>query len=51
MTLRQRIYWVLAILALVILVPILWPSPNPDVGDKRWVLIFNPPAAAAPPSR
>lgn len=37
------------ILALLILVPILWPSANPDVGDIRSILVFNPPPAAAAP--
>lgn len=36
-------------LALLILVPILWPSANPDVGDIRSILVFNPPPAAAAP--
>jgi protein TonB len=38
-----------AILAAVILVPILWPSNNPDIGDLRVRLIYNPPPAAAAP--
>lgn len=37
------------ILALLILVPILWPSASPEVGDLRVRLIFNPPPAAAAP--
>ena len=40
------------ILTAVILVTILWPTVNPDIGDLRVQLIYNPPpAAAAPRSR
>jgi periplasmic protein TonB len=37
------------ILAAAILVPILWPTVNPDIGDLRVQLIYNPPPAAAAP--
>jgi len=34
---------------LVIVVPILWPSPSPDHPDYIRLLFYNPPAAAAAP--
>jgi protein TonB len=53
---RQQGLWVpasvtghIVVLASLILVPILWPSANPDVGDIRSILVFNPPPAAAAP--
>src|SRR5262245_36215118 len=33
----------------LVLIPILWPSANPDIGDLRVSLIYNPPPAAAAP--
>jgi periplasmic protein TonB len=39
----------LLILTAVILVPILWPTGNPEIGDLRVQLIYNPPPAAAAP--
>src|SRR5262245_28968289 len=37
------------ILACSLLMPILWPSANPEIGDLRVSLIYNPPPAAAAP--
>lgn len=37
------------ILTLIVLVPILWPTVNPEIGDLRVQLIYNPPPAAAAP--
>jgi periplasmic protein TonB len=37
------------VLGLLVLVPILWPSQNPDIPDPIRALIYNPPAAAAAP--
>lgn len=36
-------------LALLILVPILWPDAPPVAPDSVGILVFNPPAAMAPP--
>jgi protein TonB len=53
---RQQGLWVpasvtghAAILAAAILLPILWPTTNPEIGDLRVSLIYNPPPAAAAP--
>jgi periplasmic protein TonB len=37
------------IAALVVLVPIFWPSESPDLGDPYRVLIYNPPPPPPPP--
>ena len=37
------------IVLLLVLVPIFWPSANPEIGDLRVQLIYNPPPAAAAP--
>ena len=37
------------ILTLLVLLPILWPTANPEIGDLRVSLIYNPPPAAAAP--
>lgn len=39
----------LVALALLVLVPILWPDPPPVAPDSVGILVFNPPAAAAAP--
>ena len=53
---RKKGLWVpasvaghVSLLALLVLVPILWPSVNPEIGDLRVSLIYNPPPAAAAP--
>jgi protein TonB len=37
------------IVVLLALVPLLWPTENPEIGDLRVQLIYNPPPAAAAP--
>jgi protein TonB len=39
----------IVIVLLLVLVPILWPTTNPEIGDLRVQLIYNPPPAAAAP--